>query len=96
MNMPEYAWICLNKPDSEYASGTKYAKTVNMTRFWIWHDSQYLNDTQRSEYAWACLDSVLDISRILNMPGFWIWKGSAYSKTTQGSKYAIIWEIVSE
>ena len=25
--MPEYAWICLNKPDSEYASGTKYAKT---------------------------------------------------------------------
>ena len=47
--MPEYAWICLNKPDSEYASGTKYAKTVNMTRFWTWHDFQYLNDTQRSE-----------------------------------------------
>ena len=27
--MPEYTWICLNKQDSEYASGPKYAKILN-------------------------------------------------------------------
>ena len=30
--MPEYAWMCLNKKDSEYALGgrRKYAKLLNM------------------------------------------------------------------
>ena len=32
--MFEYAWICLNKQDSEYALGSKYAKPLNMTKFW--------------------------------------------------------------
>ena len=25
--MPEYAWMCLNKQDSEYPSGPKYEQT---------------------------------------------------------------------
>ena len=29
----EYAWMCLNKKDSEHASGPKYAKILNMTGF---------------------------------------------------------------
>ena len=29
--MPEYAWMCLNKQDSEYAlGGRKYAKLLSM------------------------------------------------------------------
>ena len=39
LNMPEYVWMCLNKQDSEYASGPKYAKILNMTTFWIWDGS---------------------------------------------------------
>ena len=36
--MPEYTWMCLNKQDSEYASGpkyAKYAKILNMAGFSI-------------------------------------------------------------
>ena len=33
--MPEYAWMCLFKQDFEYASGPKYAKILNMAKFWI-------------------------------------------------------------
>ena len=33
--MPKYAWVILNKQDSEYAYGTKYAKILNLTKFWI-------------------------------------------------------------
>ena len=39
LNMPEYVWMCLNKQDSEYASGPKYAKILNITAFWIWDGS---------------------------------------------------------
>ena len=44
LNMPEYVWMCLNKQDSEYISGPKYDKILNMrgvsiseryTTFWI-------------------------------------------------------------
>ena len=49
--MPEYAWVCLNKQNSEYASGPKYAKILNMTKFWLWQGSQYASVTQRPEYA---------------------------------------------
>ena len=44
MNIVEYAWMWLNKQDSEYALGPKYAKILNMaeysicehyTEFWI-------------------------------------------------------------
>ena len=31
--MFEYPWICLNKQDSEYVSGPKYAKLLNMAKF---------------------------------------------------------------
>ena len=31
----EYAWICLSKQDSKYTLGPKYAKILNMTKFWI-------------------------------------------------------------
>ena len=31
----EYAWMCLNKQDSEYADGPKYAKILNMPKFSI-------------------------------------------------------------
>ena len=33
--MAEYAWINLDKQDSEYVSGPKYAKILNMARFSI-------------------------------------------------------------
>ena len=31
----EYAWISLNKQDSEHADGPKYAKILNMPKFSI-------------------------------------------------------------
>ena len=31
--MFEYPWICLDKQDSEYASGSKHAKILNMAKF---------------------------------------------------------------
>ena len=71
---------CLNKQDSEYASGAKYAKVLNMAKFWIWQDSQYVSITQCSDYARKCLDRVLNISWVLNMPGFQIWQGSEHAK----------------
>ena len=33
--MPKYAWVFLDKQDSEYAYGTKHAKILNLTKFWI-------------------------------------------------------------
>ena len=61
--MPEYAWVFLNKQDSEYAY-TKYAKILNLTKFWIWQGSQYASVLQRSEYA-----------RIFLAWQFWIYLG---------------------
>ena len=29
----EYAWICINKQDSEFPWGPKYGKVLNMARF---------------------------------------------------------------
>ena len=43
--MPKYAWMCLNKQDSEYSSGPKYTKILYMAKFWIWQVSQYASDT---------------------------------------------------
>ena len=87
--------MCLNQQDSEYAWGHKYAKNVNMAKFWIWQGSPYASVTQRSEYA-TCLDKVFNIFWVLNMPGFWTWQGSEYAKVTQGSKYATYWLNMSE
>ena len=61
--MPEYAWVFLNKQDSEYAY-TKYAKILNLTKFWIWQGSQYAIVLQRSECA-----------RIFLAWQFWIYLG---------------------
>ena len=71
--MAEYAWMYLDKQDSEYASGPKYAKILNMAKFYIWQGSQYANVLQRSEYPRICLDKVLNIAWVLNIPGFKIW-----------------------
>ena len=55
--------VRLYQQDSEYASGLKFAKILNMAEFSICERSQ------RSEYARICLDRVLNISWVLNMPG---------------------------
>ena len=89
--MSEFAWICLNKQDSDYAVGPKHAEIMNMAKFRIWQGSQYDSVTQRSGYARICLDRVLNISWVLNMPGLWIWQGSEYVRVTQGSKYVTMW-----
>ena len=80
MNMAEYAWKCLYKQDSEFASGPKYAQILNMVKFWIWQGFQYVRVTQRSKYARICLDRVLNISSVLIMTGFWIWQNSEYGR----------------
>ena len=59
-----------------------------MAKFSIWQGSQYVSDTQHSEYARIYLE------RVFNIP--WIWRGSEYAKVIQGSKYATIWLNVSE
>ena len=78
--MPEYAWVFLNKEDSEYAYG-----------IWIWQGSQYASVSQRFEYAkiflpWQSSEYILDskYASVLNM------------KVTQGPKYATIWLNISE
>ena len=57
--MSEYVWMWLNR--QEYALGCKYAKILNMAKFWIWQGSQYVRVLQRSEYVrivlaefWIC------------------------------------------
>ena len=60
--MPEYAWMCLSEQVSEYPLGPKYTTILNMVKFWIWPGSQYVNVTQRSEYARICLDRVRNVS----------------------------------
>ena len=80
----------LNKQDSEYAY-TKYAKILNLTKFWIWQVSQCVSVSQNSEYAriflaWQSSEYILGskYASILNM------------KVTQGSIYAAIWLNMSE
>ena len=77
----EYAWICLNKQGSKYASDYKHAKILNMAKFWIWQDSQYTSIIQpkRSEYARIFLD------RIWTWYRFWIWQSYEYARVTQDS-----------
>ena len=73
--MPEYAWVFLNKQDSEY-DYNKYAKILNLTKFWIWQGSQYATVSQRSEYARIFLawQSCEYISFLSIVPVFWICK----------------------
>ena len=80
--MPEFGWMCLCKYDSEYTSGLKYAKLLNVAKFWIWKGSQYASVTQR---AGECFDKVLKISWVINMPGFSMCHRSEYAGVAQGS-----------
>ena len=57
----EFAWMCLYKQNSEYASGPKYLKSLNMEKFLILQGSQHASVTQCSEYGRICLDRVLSI-----------------------------------
>ena len=77
----EYAWLCLNKQDSEYGLGPKYVQVLNMAGFSM---------CERSEYAILCLE------RVLNMLVFWIWQGFEYARVIQCSKYATIRLLISE
>ena len=69
MNIPEYAWMCLYKQDSEYALGPNYAEILNMAKFRIWQGSQYATQSYHSEYTkcaltefWIYLAKWLDMS----------------------------------
>ena len=90
LNMPEYAWMCIYKQDSEHAPGPKHAKILNIAKFWIWQVSQYASVRQLSWYAWVCLERAPNLSWVLNMLGFGISRGSEYARVTQGYKYATI------
>ena len=66
--------MCVNKQDSEYALGPKYAKILIMAGFSIY---------ERYTAFWICQNMLLQSSkyilgskyaRILNMVGFLIWK----------------------
>ena len=56
--MPEYFWKCPNKQGSEYTPNAKYAKILNIAKFWIWQGCQYWSLTQRSEYPTILLNMV--------------------------------------
>ena len=53
--------MCLYKQNSEYASGPKYVKILNMEKFLILQGSQHASVTQYSEYARICRYRVLSI-----------------------------------
>ena len=62
--------MCLHKQDPRYASGPKYAKILNMAKFWMSQVSQYACVEQRSEYSRIFFDRVLNTYWILNMSEF--------------------------
>ena len=63
--------MCLNKQDSEYTLGPKYAKLLK--KFWISQGSHYVSFTQFSEYDLSS-EYILGptYAKNLNMAGFWI------------------------
>ena len=70
----KYAWISLNKTSSEYATGSKYAKILNMAGFSLCERYKALRicqnmPKQSSEYILGS-----KYARILNMAGSWICK----------------------
>ena len=64
--MPEYAWMCLYKQDSEYTSAPEYAQIRNMAEFSMPALHSALN---MPEYA-----LIEFYARTLNMAGLWICK----------------------
>ena len=53
--------MCLYKLDSQYASGPKCVKNVNMAKFWTSLGSQYAGVKQRSKYSRINLGRVINI-----------------------------------
>ena len=88
--MPQYAWMPLNKQDSEYAWCPKYAKVLYIGKFWMLQASEYAMVTQLFEYARRCHCRVPSMSWDLHIQGFWIWEGTKYAGVTQRSNYATI------
>ena len=41
--MPKYAWMCLYKQGSKYATGCKYVKFLTAAKFWMWQLHSVLN-----------------------------------------------------
>ena len=93
----EYARICLDRVDlrisSEYISGPKYARILNMAGFWLHKLHRVLNMPQ---YSWICLNRTwiclnmsefTIIDRVLNMRETIL---NARSLSTLMSSY---WEI---
>ena len=74
--MPEYAWMCLYKQDSDYASDPKYAKILNIAKFWMWQVFQYTNVHSVLNIPWQSSECILGskYARNVNMAGFWICK----------------------
>ena len=86
----EYTWIflsvLLNKENSGYTYGIKYAKILSLTKLWIWQGCQYASVSQRSKYAriffawqsseyilgskYASFLSMKQLHRVLNMPQY--------------------------
>ena len=80
---------------SEYVSGFKYVRILNIPGMSICQGSKFpglhrvwlfSEIWQGSEYALGC-----NYERVLSIAGFQIWQVSAYAKVTEGSEYARIW-----
>ena len=74
--MPKYASMCQNKQDCEHTWSPKYAKILNMAKFWIWQGSQYVRIklnipeyalTEFWIYLWFCIYQDSGYGRVLNM-----------------------------
>ena len=83
--MSEYAWMRLNKQESEYASDTKYTKILNIGK------SNY-----DRALSMRVLHSALNMPEYALIEfwiqfGFWIWQRFEQARVTHGSKYATIW-----
>ena len=90
LNISEYAWMCLNKQNFEYALGLKHVNILDVAMLWIWQCYQYARVTQRSEYVRICFDRVLNISWVLNMAGFWIWNMQELHRARNMSQHSLI------
>ena len=80
--------MCLNKQDSEYASGPNNAKILIMAGFSICE--RYTAFWIHQNMPWQ------STSWVANMSGFWMWQVFEYARVIQGSRYATIWLNMSE
>ena len=87
-NAPKgFASMCLNKQNSEYASGPKYIKILNMvgfsisksyTVFWIcqnmpWQSSEYILGSKCQDSKYGRVLNMQELHRVLNMAQYgWI------------------------